>query len=605
MKRKFGVFALCACLLFPARASAREMEAMELEGEIDVPGISEEVDALIGDVGQSESTEEFYRLLKKDAALSAYGADIAESAYDPRKEGKVTPVRAQKSSTCWAFATLAAAEQSLVQKGLSDPAALDLSEAHLSYFFYHPVTDPLGNTKGDGNHNISAQNYIDVGSNTIFSTFALANWVGAAKEETAPFDTLTEDAAYDAVLAYADAAHLKNAYWINFKDVDAVNVVKQMIRSYGAAAINFYWNSRYYNADSFAYYFPLDSSQANNHSVAIVGWDDAYPKENFNESCRPMQDGAWIVKNSNGESFGDGGFFYLSYEDSAVNSGNTSANRARAYVFDFEAADNYDCNYQYDGSAGAYNVTHSDSPLTLVDSGGSIANVFRVHNSDASRIEKLKAVSFALFDTAVSYRIQIYKNLKDASDPTSGTAQLVRPTEGSTSYAGYYTVPLNAPVDLEKNETFSVVVTLKKESGGAVNFFVDKTYQNGDWISFTNEVEAGQSFRTMDGAWQDMALNGATARVKAFTKLEDAPLVARKEKKGTLSVKEASASPSKQEQVDASGTQERGSVTPASPAKPTKSANTEDASGKEAFFWASSLIALLVILEIKKRRGRL
>ena len=78
MKRKFGVFALCACLLFPARASAREMEAMELEGEIDVPGISEEVDALIGDVGQSESTEEFYRLLKKDAALSAYGADIGE-----------------------------------------------------------------------------------------------------------------------------------------------------------------------------------------------------------------------------------------------------------------------------------------------------------------------------------------------------------------------------------------------------------------------------------------------------------------------------------------------------------------------------------------------
>ena len=162
-----------------------------------------------------------------------------------------------------------------------------------------------------------------------------------------------------------------------------------------------------------------------------------------------------------GNHFGDGGFFYLSYEDSAVNSGNTSANRARAYVFDFEAADNYDCNYQYDGSAGAYNVTHSDSPLTLVDSGGSIANVFRVHNSDASRIEKLKAVSFALFDTAVSYRIQIYKNLKDASDPTSGTAQLVRPTEGGTSYAGYYTVPLNAPVDLEKNETFSVVVTLK------------------------------------------------------------------------------------------------------------------------------------------------
>ena len=50
-----------------------------------------------------------------------------------------------------------------------------------------------------------------------------------------------------------------------------------------------------------------------------------------------------------------------------------------------------------------------------------------------------------------------------------------------------------------------------------LNYFVDKSYQNGDWISFVNEVKEGQSFRSINGAWEDLALYGITARVKAFT----------------------------------------------------------------------------------------
>lgn len=516
MKKYIGILTACLCLALSGAASAQEFK----DGAFDVPEMSEEIEALIGGTagtkeGQKRQTSELYRLLKKDTALSAYGAGAMGGAYDPRREGAVTPARFQRHNTCWAFSSLAAGEQSLIAKGISDPSSLDFSEAHLAYFFYHSVEDPLGNTAGDGNKNISPLKFLDVGSNTIFSTFALANWVGAAEEAAAPFEGLTADTAYADDLAYADVAHLQNAYWINFKDVDAVSVVKQMIQKYGAAAINLYFSDTYYESAHAAYYFPLDPEQANNHSATIVGWDDSYPKENFNAARRPAGDGAWIVKNSYGPSWGDGGYFYLSYEDSAVNSGNVSANRARAYVFDFEPADNYDYNYQYDGSAGAYNATNQNSALTRVDSKGSIANVFSVTRRKSG--EMLKAVSFALFDTAVSYSVQIYKNLEDASNPASGTVQFEEPVTGSTSYAGYYTVPLPVPVALNEGDTFSVVITLEKESGGPVNFFVDKSYQNGDWIAFTNETKQGQSFRFINGSWEDMADNGVTARIKAFS----------------------------------------------------------------------------------------
>lgn len=379
----------------------------------------------------------------------------------------------------------------------------------LAYFFYHSATDPLGNTAGDKTEPLSL-NYLNRGGNSSFTTFALASWVGAADEEVAPYETASTSLTLDESLAYNDLYHMQNAYWINMA-TDS-NEVKKMIMEHGGVASSFYTDqttstgkTACYNPDTYSYYYNDDYST--NHAVLIVGWDDNYSNTNFNSDKMPSSDGAWLVRNSWGESMGDEGYFWISYEDSAFNSTTNSI----AFVFDFESADNYDHNYQYDGANGIYAYSLS--------SGGSISNVFIASaNSDGTE-EAIEAVSFALYDVNVNYSIDIYTNLTDATNPTSGTKALTTPKTGSTTYMGYYTIPLDESVTIKEGESFAVVITLSKNDASTIYYFGDYSYQNNDWIKFTSATSAGQSFRKNSSSsnWVDLNNGQVVARIKAFT----------------------------------------------------------------------------------------
>ena len=52
--------------------------------------------------------------------------------------------------------------------------------------------------------------------------------------------------------------------------------------------------------------------------MLAVGWDDNYSAKNFAPASHVTSDGAWIVKNSWGDKWGDNGYFYLSYEDKNI-----------------------------------------------------------------------------------------------------------------------------------------------------------------------------------------------------------------------------------------------------------------------------------------------
>ena len=284
-------------------------------------------------------------------------------------------------------------------------------------------------------------------------------------------------------VAYENVAHMTSYYDVTMpnyhyvetdeetgRDVEKVNPnfkdefapVKKLIVDYGAVGISFNADTstkyegksvKTYNEDNNAFYHP--GKITTNHVVAVVGWDDNFSKDNFNVAA--PGDGAWYVRNSwydeyNTWGFGTNqcfeGYFWLSYYDDSVYS--------VAYAFDYTMGNTYDHNYQYDGTM-----------YTGYDEGEKAANIFTIHGGSDSEI--LKAVSFISTDVNQNYKVEIYKNLTDANNPESGT--LAASKTGTTTYEGYYTVPLDNGITMSKGDKFSVVLTFGKSENYDEIFF--------------------------------------------------------------------------------------------------------------------------------------
>ena len=178
-----------------------------------------------------------------------------------------------------------------------------------------------------------------------------------------------------------------------------------------------------------------------------------------------------------------------------------------------EPADNYDNNYQYDGTFSPYYGT--------INNGGKIANVYV---AKASSKEEIKATAISLKSDNVRYSIQIYKN-PDADNPESGEAMLATPVTGQTTYAGYYTIKLPSGLYVDKGDKYSVVYTLVDQDDKDVSYFLEQTTSaqlSDDVILYDCHTEQGQSFcETGYGLNYFVDLGSGKypmcARVKVFT----------------------------------------------------------------------------------------
>lgn len=101
--------------------------------------------------------------------------------------------------------------------------------------------------------------------------------------------------------------------------------IKNQIKNNGAvyaAVATPYSDRAYFNNSTYAEYYNGDTTQLKNatktHAITVVGWDDSYSKTKFNTAQQPKNDGAYICLNSWGEGWGDGGYFYVSYDDALI-----------------------------------------------------------------------------------------------------------------------------------------------------------------------------------------------------------------------------------------------------------------------------------------------
>lgn len=418
--------------------------------------------------------------------MPVLGASPGSSAYpatfDLRNSGKVTPVRDQTYfGTCWAFASLASVESSLMP---ADPAP-DFSEKNLANLAGFDYDIPDG------------------GGNMWMSTAYLTRWNGPVNEVSDPYPS---GRTWDNTSAtYPPVEHVQNVVFFPGRTSrsDTADIKKELTTG-GAVYSSFYWDRSFYNATNASYYEPAsatDPSSGGGHAVTIVGWDDSWEAANFT-SPAPAP-GAWLVKNSWGTTWGDNGYFYLSYYDkyfaSAVQS---SGEYWDTGAFLGESTSDYDTLYSYD--------THGDISDYYVNTpnNGSFANVFTATSPGI-----LAAVGFYTTDLDVPCTISIYKN------PASGPVNTTPDARFNTTLAtmGYHTVPIPSglEVPLAAGDRFSVVVQVANPS----NSYYIPTEIN--YAGYTHGIvsQYGRSYVLGNSGWEDWKddVDNSTICVKAYT----------------------------------------------------------------------------------------
>ncbi|MBQ9026360.1 MAG: peptidase C1, partial [Methanobrevibacter sp.] len=396
-----------------------------------------------------------------------YNGTIPER-YNLVDDGYVSPLADQQTSgNCWAFASIAALESCILKAtnktyNLSEENMKNLIEWYSDYGWKMQTNE--------GGYDEMAIGY-------------LTSWLGPVLESDDIFDD------YSLISPVINSfMHIQNVLFLgreNYTDNDAI---KRAILNYGGVVTGMYYDN-YYLATNGAYYYR--GSTYANHAVTIVGWDDNYSKDNF--LTTPQGDGAWIVKNSWGKSWGDNGYFYMSYYDGV---GAEVGIPNYLYTFILNDSIKLDKNYQYDISGETdFFITGKDVIW--------YQNVF-----NATDDELLTAFS-TYFNTTTDWQAYIYVN------------DVLKLTQNGSSVAGYFTFYLNQFIPLKVNDTFKIV--LKINASKYASFPISEN------INFLKTLyKPGVSFFSYDGeTWYDLyeyKLSGydhtytsQVACIKAFT----------------------------------------------------------------------------------------
>lgn len=299
------------------------------------------------------------------------------------------------------------------------------------------------------------------------------------------------------------------------------------------------------NPKTWAHYTPSDNTPT--HEICIVGYDDNYPRKNFNKgkdyngnSKTPPANGAWIVKNSYGSETEDTvnakgrpiakgkvgvknkagkhtGFIYISYYDKTISD-------PKSYVFGKDLKGKNFKVYQHDYMAGVAGFYKESSNKSMKS-----ANVFITKKKS-----KLSSVGYRTQKRNSFTNVRIYRLGKKAKSPMKGS--LIGKFTVKDKYAGFHRHILTKAVTIKKGQRISVVCTTytgKKKKSYAVNAAAaeakHKNYNPGRasvMMYGKAVVGKGQSYIFKKGKWTDWKeYKSRSAARKVINKIKGSNIV--------------------------------------------------------------------------------